>query len=526
MSLNGGPGTSGKSSSPTVQRGEKLAGDVPQWHSLATGRDRLFTILHISDLHRSPEEPVDSDSLVAALLGDSDRYLGETPAVPPPGAIVVSGDLIQGAAIGAPKWQDAMRDQYRVAEEFLDHLTKRFLAGDRSKLIIVPGNHDVCWNTSLSAMERVPESEWPRDLRLALVEPDSDYRWSWRDRALYRVRDQNAYAMRMGPYWDFVESFYDGVSLQLPIDRKRGYQLFELLDRRILVAAFDSIDRNDCFSYAGAIPRGAIARCSLHLRDTRHSYGLRVAVWHHSFQGSPQRDDYMEVDQVREMVGLGFQLGMHGHQHVAEATTHFIYLDETQSMGVACAGSLCAGARELPRGVNRQYNLIVIDDSLYRARVHVREMTDGGQFSAKRNGAFLQGFSELTWQATTDVAGRPIDASVANDRASIMQAEEAMHSGRTQDAIEFLRGIELTPGSYQRKLAIEAFQRAEDWHKLVETIGSPENVEETVFFVTALVKLDLLREAASTLDAVTDLDATTRRALRDQIAAKQVMRGQ
>lgn len=174
-----------------------------------------------------------------------------------------------------------MRDQYRIAEEFLDQMTKRFLAGDRSKLIIVPGNHDVCWNTSFAAMERVPESEWPRNLRLALVEPGSGYRWSWRDRALYRVRDQKTYAMRMGSYWEFVESFYKGVSLPLPIDRGRGYQLFELLDRRIVVAAFDSIDRNDCFSYAGAIPRGAVARCSLHLRDTRHSYSLRVAVGIH-----------------------------------------------------------------------------------------------------------------------------------------------------------------------------------------------------------------------------------------------------
>ncbi|MFZ3178763.1 MAG: hypothetical protein WBO09_23815 [Methylocystis silviterrae] len=53
----------------------------------------MFTILHISDLHRSREEPVDNDSLIAALLGDGDRYLGEMPPVPRPGAIVVSGDL-------------------------------------------------------------------------------------------------------------------------------------------------------------------------------------------------------------------------------------------------------------------------------------------------------------------------------------------------------------------------------------------------------------------------------------------------
>lgn len=485
----------------------------------------MFTILHISDLHRSREEPIDNDSLIAALLGDSDRYLGETPPVPQPGAIVVSGDLIQGVGIGADKWVDSICDQYRVAGAFLDQLATRFLAGDRSKIVIVPGNHDVCWNTSFAAMERVPADQWPQNVQSALVEPDSDYRWSWREQALYRVRDHSAYAKRMGFYWDFVEAFYKGISLPLPIDRRRGYQLFELLDRKIVVAAFDSIDGNDCFSYSGAIPRGAVARCNLHLRDSKHRYALRVAVWHHSFQGPPKREDYMEVDQVREMVGLGFQLGMHGHQHVAEATTQFIYVNETQSIGVASAGSLCAGARELPRGVNRQYNLIVIDDALRRARVHVRELADGGQFGAKRNGAFLQGFSELSWQVATDVAGRPVDAAKANDNVSIIQAEKFLHAGRLDDAIGLLRDMELTPGSYQRKLAIDAFQRSRDWKRLSEAIGTPETVEETVFLVTALMELDQFSEAMSTLEKAPDLDAATRQALRDQIAAKKAMRG-
>jgi hypothetical protein len=485
----------------------------------------LFTILHISDLHRSREEPIDNDSLIAALLSDSDRYLGETPTVPPPGAIVVSGDLVQGAAIGADEWEDSIRDQYRVAEAFLDQLAKRLLAGDRSKIIIVPGNHDVCWNTSFAAMERIPADQWPRDVQLALIEPDSDYRWSWRERALYRVRDHSAYANRMGFYWDFIEGFYKGVSLPLPINRSRGYQLFELLDRKIAVAAFDSIDRNDCFSYSGAIPRGAVARCNLHLRDSPHRYSLRVAVWHHSFQGPPNREDYMDVSQVREMVGLGFQLGMHGHQHVAEATTQFIYVNETQSIGVASAGSLCAGARELPRGLNRQYNLVVIDDALRRARVHVREVAGGEQFGAKRNGAFLQGFSELTWQVATDVAGRPVNVAKANEGASIIQAEEALYFGRVDDAIGFLRDMDLTPGSYQRRLTIEAFQRLRDWKGLEETIGSPETVEETVFLITALIELDQFDKATSTLERATDLDAATRQALRGQIVAKKAVRG-
>lgn len=486
----------------------------------------MFTVLHISDLHRSREEPVNNDSLVAALLADSDRYLGETPPVPAPGAIVVSGDLIQGVAIGAADWQDIMRDQYRVAADFLDQLATRFLAGDRSKLIVVPGNHDVCWNTSFAAMERVPEDGFPKDLRHALTEPESRYRWSWRERALYRVCDLDAYAARMQFYWDFVRSLYSGVTLPLPIDGDRGFQLFELLDRSIAVAAFESVDRNDCFSFCGAIPRSAVAKCNLELRDNPHAYKLRMAVWHHSIQGSPLREDYMDASQVREMGGLGFQLGLHGHQHVAEASTQFIYLNETQSMGIVCAGSLCAGAKELPRGVNRQYNLIVLDDELRHARVHVREIVDGEQFSGKRNGAFLRGFSELSWHGTTDMAGRPVDVTATNNRQSVMEAENALHANRPRDAIALLHNLELAPGSYERKLAIQAFQLVMDWKSVVDTIGTPETTEEAVFLVSAFLNCGLLDEAASALDANSGLDAATRNALSEQITVKRMLRAQ
>ena len=437
----------------------------------------------------------------------------------------MSGDLVQGVRIGSDGWVDSMREQYRIAGEFLEQLTQRFVAGDRSKVIIIPGNHDVCWNTSFAAMECVPTDEWPKDLRAALLEADSIFRWCWRERNLYRIRDHAAYAKRTDFYWEFIEEFYRGVNLPLQIERDRGFQLFELLDRQIIVAAFDSIDQNDCFNLSGAIPRGAIARCNLHLRDSPHSYGLRVAVWHHSFQGLPKREDYMEIGHVREMAGLGFQLGLHGHQHVAEATTQFIYIDESVSIGVASAGSLCAGVRELPRGVNRQYNLIVIDDVLRRARVHVREMCDGEQFSAKRNGAFLEGFSELTWQVAKDVAGRPIDSVKANASAAIFQAEEALNSGRLDDAIRALSNMELTPGSYQRKLAINAFQRSSQWQSLVNAIATPETVEEAVFLVKALIELDELEKATVTLDGESAVDTATGQALRDQIAVKKMMRG-
>jgi hypothetical protein len=42
-------------------------------------------------------------------------------------------------------------------------------------------------------------------------------------------------------------------------------------------------------------------------------------------------------------------------------------------MVVVSAGSLCAGTCDIPRGVSREYNVIEIDPSYAKARVHVRE---------------------------------------------------------------------------------------------------------------------------------------------------------
>ena len=60
-----------------------------------------FSILHISDLHRSSADPISNAELISALVQDRDRYLREDPRILPPEAIVVSGDLIQGVGLEA-----------------------------------------------------------------------------------------------------------------------------------------------------------------------------------------------------------------------------------------------------------------------------------------------------------------------------------------------------------------------------------------------------------------------------------------
>lgn len=484
----------------------------------------MYSILHVSDLHRSKEEPVDNHSLLAALLADYDRYAGETPQIPPPHAIVVSGDIVQGACIGAQGWQQSMMDQYNVADSFLTALCDRFLDGDRSRMVIVPGNHDICWNTSYLAMKQVPDKEYPSNLYEVLVEPESAYRWSWSEQALFRIVDMAAYKERTGYYWDFVESFYNGVSLPVSIDRGRGFQLFEFCDRRVVVSAFDSITGNDCFNFSGALPRGSVGQCAIALRDSERSYDLKIAVWHHSIQGPPNRSDYMDVSQVQEMIGHGFQLGLHGHQHIAGTQTQFVHLDQSRSMAIVGAGSLCAGTRELPRGVNRQYNLIVIDEDFLSARVHVREMVEGEQFTRKRNGVFSEGFVRVNWQPTTDIMGRRIDAQAENERRAIVNAEEALNDGRPYDVIEVLKDVDISSELHARKLMIEALRIQKDWQKLIAILQNQYNIEETVILVSALVESNSLEDAQTILDSAAEIDRATRDALQNEIEIKKMKR--
>jgi hypothetical protein len=486
----------------------------------------MFYILHISDLHRSSTEPFNNDAALAALLSDTARYRMETPSVPRIDAIVVSGDIIQGitlkaGTVDASVWADELATQYDVAYEFLSELADRYLEGDRSQLIMVPGNHDVCWNTAFRSMASVPTDALQGGVQRALSQAESKYRWSWSELAAYKIVDSSAYARRLDSYWSFAERFYAGASLLRPINRSTGYNLFEIDQGRILVAAFDSIAGNDCFSFSGDFLPDAVARCAIELHDLKRVYDLRMAVWHHSIDGPPNRQDYMDVARIQEMIGHGFRLGLHGHQHLAAAAAHYIHLPESQAMAVVSAGSLCAGARELPRGVNRQYNLIALDDERLSARLVVRQMAEGGHFARKNDGRFAaDGSVLLNWQRPLDHAGRPQDTDKLRVRGAIEESERLRAAGDVPAALAALEGLTFPSDTYQRSLALSLAADCDRPDKILLIVDVPTNADELVHFVMASVrerKLDQAEAALSTALA-SELPALMRAELENRIS--------
>ena len=434
------------------------------------------SLVQISDLHRSKAEPIDNDTLLASIVADLDRFSAANEA---PEALIVSGDLVQGAALGTSEFTREMKAQYEVAFDFIDRLCNEIVQGDRSKVVVVPGNHDVCWNTSLASMTLVAAEEYPDNLKQELARSRSPYRWSWKNQKLYRVTSEETYARRIDPYWEAVEGFYEGVDLPLPIDRRRGYHLFSLFAGRALVAGFESTHRNDHLRYEAELLTGVASRVALHLRNQGLAPDLLLAVWHHSVHGAPSQEDYLNIEAIKEMAGLGFQMGFHGHQHLAENTDLSVGVSGGASMCLVSGGSLCADWQDLPRGVNRQYNIVAFDQRLERGTLHVREMVEGNQFSAKSGGRFMGGSVPLAWSARDKTPGakRPSDDAIATLTVAV---EEANRKRLPTPATLELMALRPARGTYPRVVALKGLQISSNWPEIIREFDPPSTADEAI----------------------------------------------
>jgi len=452
-------------------------------------------ILHISDLHRSAEDPIGNDELLSTLVADRDRYVGEDPSVPGPGYIVVSGDLIQGVARDCPNPTAQLNEQYDVALDFLVRLTEHFAGGDRKRVVLVPGNHDVAWPIAASAMTAVDPAA-PHELSSRAFGPNSELRWSWAEQRVYRIADRARYEERFAHYQAAVSTFYDGLDLPYSVSDHPYYRLHELCEGRIGIAAFNSCAGNDCFAFHGDIPEDALARAHLQLRDRAGQYDLLMAVWHHNVEGAPYTSDYMDIANVYRMMGRGFRLGLHGHQHRSAISTRYIHLPEQVPMAIVSAGSLCAGQRDLPMGVHRQYNIIELSDDLGSARVHVREMAVATVFGPAQRPEFGgKSYIDLTW------GSGPVDQTrQAREAAVTARAEKAIGQGRYVEAVADLGNIHPAAHTYPRVLLVRALHEGSLWNDAIDALPHPATADELSLLVKAHVELGQFQPASSLLE--------------------------
>ena len=452
------------------------------------------TLLHISDLHRTADPRLANDELLASIASDAARWTME--GIPRPDIVVVSGDLIQGARIDAHDPDAAIAAQYTEANAFLVGLAGEVVGADRSRVIIVPGNHDVHWGRSLSAMR--PLDACPERIASKALESTSKLRWNWRDRTAYGIEDLTLYNARLEHFRRFRAQFYSGLDPNPLVEDATDVVFVDYPSFGLAVAGFASWHGNDCCCHVGEIDATALSGARQLLLQSTAS--VRVAVWHHGIVGGPRSQDYMDQRVVHKLIDFGFTVGLHGHQHHPGAAPFELHLPNLTSMAVVGAGSLAVGDGGLPMGERRQFNIVEIDVSRRLVRVHVRAMSAGGIFTGSHRDDFGGNtFVELPLPVSPSQT-RPPSATKQLDAAL-----DAIRGQRYTEALDLSATLGTSHVRDQRRIRIEALTHLERDDELQALLDPPENAAEVVRLVSLLLKNRRYDDATARLNAASAL---------------------
>lgn len=450
------------------------------------------TFLHLSDLHRTLAPRLSNDELLSAIVSDSTRWATE--GIPRPDLILVSGDLIQGGGVDIPNSDSEIAAQYREAGDLLRRLAAEFTGSDRSRVIIVPGNHDVHWRRAFSAMQ--PFDTCPSGIATIAFEATSRARWNWQDRQAYEIVDRDSYNSRLQHFRQFQRDFYAEID---PSPLSDGDLVFvDYPDLELVVAGFSSWHGNDCFCHVGEIDPSMLALSRTLL--ARSQAPIAVAVWHHSIVGGPRAHDYMDQRIIHRLIDFGFSIGLHGHQHHAGAAPYELRLPNRTAMAVIGAGSLAVGDSDLPMGERRQFNVVVIDPDGASVTVHVRAMSPAGVFA----GSHRDDFGGKTFM-TLGLPRSPVRPRRPTATQLLDEAMTAVTVGQYKRTLELLTKIDDTRSHEKRRIEIRALEGLERREQLVELLDPPLSVEEAVKVISTLLDARRFDEASARLDASSKL---------------------
>tara|TARA_R110002126_G_scaffold82804_1_gene202580 strand:- start:921 stop:2378 length:1458 start_codon:yes stop_codon:yes gene_type:complete len=444
-----------------------------------------INIIHISDLHRDPNHPISNDALLNSLVRDIHASTKENPSIPLPHLIVVSGDVIQGTGRDTPNPNEVLQAQYEQAEEFLGRLADELVGGDRNRVVIVPGNHDIDFPTMHSSLEPVdhlavaPRQRW--ELAELLFAKDSLYRWSWADFSLHKIDDHIAYGNRIRQFITFYDRFYSGAR-HYPEHPQEQFGIFDFPSLNCVIVGFNSCHMNDPWNKQGAIHPDAFAKACTLLRGRQYRGRLRLAVWHHSTKGGPQQFDYMDTDFLQHLIANGFSLGLHGHQHRPEVLDERYAFGGGKKVNVVSASTLCGGEKALAAGVSRGYNRLIIDNEDFSSQLHLRQMANSEfQNPIWCKGALYEYGSMISFPLQPP--DEPDPAMYTNE--DLREAEEHLRASRHAEAAALLEPL-IKINELASLLLLQAFLDGGDNAGIVRCFANPVSVPEFVAVADAL----------------------------------------
>lgn len=187
-----------------------------------------LSILHISDLHRNPDKRINNSVLIDSLEGEKAQY--EKEGIPSPNVIVITGDIVMGINGNSESDLIELASQYDEAYEFLIELSNIFLNGNRSRVIIVPGNHDVNRFHSKNSMQKIDTTD-PKvksEVKRKYFNGDTSIRWCWDTFEFYKIENNEVYSNRFELFSRFYNKFYSSDKAYSLLDDQQ-YEIFDFI---------------------------------------------------------------------------------------------------------------------------------------------------------------------------------------------------------------------------------------------------------------------------------------------------------
>lgn len=450
---------------------------------------KKITVLHISDLHRITEANV--DCLSASFNVEKEYY--RTNNIPMPSFIVVSGDIIQGSKEeDASKAQEEILSQYEVAGRFLAGLCNLFYGGDRSRMIIVPGNHDVSQYVTRGCMLKIEADDY-KPFVDSLWNDDSNIRWSWKDLSFYKIIDTNGYKNRFNDFISFYNSFYQDVKWP---DRKypelvdAEADIIDFKEEGVTFVCFNSCYQLDHLQQSGYISFNALSNLSTKLLEKKRQGRLIIAVWHHHTQGLPKENNYLNYRILDNMTKYGIGLALHGHQHISGILNEYRDVFTKDNLWLVSAGTVYGNSSDMVPGTTRQYNLITIEREGRDCHVTLKSRVDKSLQNPEpvwENG--LIGRSQQLYY-TFEIRLEEEEKEESMEEVYQLIDEINREAEKTKDYLQASRRLmELDLNNPAvRKFLMEYLQRAEDIDTIIKVFAEPKIPSEAILFIESCIK--------------------------------------
>lgn len=337
-------------------------------------------ILHLSDLHIIDKSTLDYHWNPASEALGARQF----------DYIVISGDLTQSAE----------PEEYRKVYSFLtdtlmkNHLKPDSAGNDRARIILVPGNHDICWDYAKGAFKKIAidDATWKEakkqsknltsDVRLVTEKNEERY-------SLQKISFSADYTRRFATFEDFYNSFYGDNTLVAPhkpmqlCSLKKGddYSLHVFNEHDVIFVGLNSCHKNDCYSHVACFNPEVVNNIKREVAQLQKKHDKKytlIGVWHHGLASGKGSHDYLDLSDLKELRRLGLHVGLHGHDH--ESSKKLIEELDVNIL-ISGTGSLTAKGTQKPDGIRNEFSSIHIQDSYFTLTTY--ELKNSGYVPVK-----------------------------------------------------------------------------------------------------------------------------------------------